>query len=292
MPPLIAALRPPFLLLTLVCVMLGAALSNATFPLDRFAVVLAGALAAHAAVNLLNEWHDFRSGLDLGTQRTPFSGGSGALPQQPAAERAVLALGIVLLLATAAIGLWLLPRSPGLWVPGLAGLLLVLAYTPWVTRHPWICLFAPGFGFGPVMVGGTAVALGSEVNATLLLGSIQPMALVSGLLLLNQFPDVEADRAVGRRHLPMLRGRRWAARLLAGLFIGAYAAPALGVAFGTLPLGALLCLLTTPLAVAVARGALHHANDIPALLPTMGRNVVLTLSAPLLMAIGLWWMPA
>ncbi len=31
--------------------------------------------------------------------------------------------------------------------------------------------------------------------------------LVSNLLLLNQFPDLEADRSAGRRHLPIVLGR-------------------------------------------------------------------------------------
>jgi len=285
-------MRLPFLLLAGVCVALGAAV--AAPPRDAFVLglVAVGALAAHAAVNLLNEWHDFRSGLDLTTSRTPFSGGSGALPAQPQAAAGVLALGVSLLALCTSIGLWLLQRSPALLPYGVAGVVLVVAYTPWITRHPWLCLLAPGLGFGPLMTAGTAVALGGQAGAGAMWVSLMPMALASGLLLLNQFPDVDADRAAGRRHLPMLRGRPWAARLLVGLFLAAYAAPLGGVLAGALPPGVMLCALTAPLAVAVARGAQRHADDIPALLPTMGRNVALSLATPLLAALGLWWMPA
>ena len=83
--------RPPFLLLTPICVLLGMSLHlevanwfTQTIPL----LILIGALAAHVSVNALNEYFDFRSGLDLKTTRTPFSGGSGALPNNPSAHGA------------------------------------------------------------------------------------------------------------------------------------------------------------------------------------------------------------
>src|SRR5690606_5293656 len=114
-------------------------------------LVLLGALAAHVAVNALNEYGDFRSGLDLRTRRTTFSGGSGTLPSHPQWLVRALLLGLGALLTCAAIGLYFLLRQPQLLASllplGLAGLLLVLLYTPWLTRHPWLCLFAPGLGF-------------------------------------------------------------------------------------------------------------------------------------------------
>ncbi len=291
----LGAARLPFLALTPVSVALGAAASawsGAVLSPGLLAWVLAGALAAHASVNLLNEWHDFRSGLDLCTTRTPFSGGSGALPAYPAAAPAVLAVGLGLLALSAGVGTALLMRHGWALLPlGLAGCALVLAYTPWITRHPWACLLAPGVGFGPLVVGGTAVALtGAHVPAAYA-ASLVPWALVSGLLLLNQFPDVEADRRVGRRHLPMLRGRRWAAGLHAALLAAAFAALSLAVAAGVVPPGTCLAWLAAPLALWVARGAWRHADDMAALPGVLARNVVLVLAMPSLMVVGGWLWP-
>jgi len=81
--------RIPFLLLALACVLLGIATAHYQGSgLDMLYLLLAlvGGLAAHVAVNALNEYDDFRSGLDMKTERTPFSGGSGVLPANP--ERA------------------------------------------------------------------------------------------------------------------------------------------------------------------------------------------------------------
>jgi len=299
LPTLAATLRGPFLLLTPACLALGAAAAwpaagGAPSP-GRLALVLAGGLAAHASVNVLNEWHDARSGLDATTRRTPFSGGSGALVARPQALPAALALGLALLALAAACGLALLHALPAdgrlaLLGIGAAGLALVVAYTPWLTRAPLACLLAPGLGFGPLMVLGTQIALAGRATPAAALAALLPWCQVSGLLLLNQFPDVDADRAAGRRHLPLLWGRPRAARLLAALLATGHGALALGVLAGVLPPGAALGLLSAPLALAVARGALRHADAGPALLPTMGRNVALCLVSPLLVAAGwlLW----
>ncbi len=83
---LLRAARLPFLVLTPLCLALGVALLQlqgvAPNPQDLLLILL-GALLMHVAVNGFNEYFDFRSGLDLMTRRTPFSGGSGALPAQP-----------------------------------------------------------------------------------------------------------------------------------------------------------------------------------------------------------------
>ncbi|MGB7065006.1 MAG: prenyltransferase, partial [Syntrophobacteria bacterium] len=79
-------MRLPFLILTPACVMLGAATaawSGSELNLYYLALTFVGAVAAHISVNALNEYDDCKSGLDFNTQRTPFSGGSGTLPQSP-----------------------------------------------------------------------------------------------------------------------------------------------------------------------------------------------------------------
>lgn len=293
---LIGTMRVPFLLLPPMCVALGlagAAWAGQHVDPMRALLVLLGALAAHASVNMFNEWHDFKTGLDATTQRTPFSGGSGALPADPAALQATLVGASALLLLAVGIGAWLMATQGLALLPiGLAGVVLVLAYTPWITHHPLLCLLAPGLGFGPLMVAGSDVAVTGSHHPATYVASLVPLLLVSGLLFLNQFPDVDADRAVGRRHLPMLWGRPRAARLFAALVLGAPALVVGAVLLRLLPAQALLALLALPLALRVARGALRDADDLGALLPTMGRNVALTLAMPALLAAGLVWAAA
>ena len=283
--------RLPFLILTPACILLGLACVQSThgqINVLQAGLVLLGAVAAHISVNAFNEYQDFRSGLDGLTQRTPFSGGSGVLPAHPELLGSTLLMAVTSLLISMAVGVYfVLLRGPALLPLGLGGVLLVLVYTQWMTRHPLLCLVAPGLGFGPLMILGTQVALTGEYSGMAAAASLVPFFLVNNLLLLNQFPDAEPDRSVGRRHILVTSGPTVGARWYAAQTVLAFASIPLGVLAGWIPPGALLGLLGLALAVPTTRDVLRHATDVARLLPAMGRNVAINLLTPVLMALGM-----
>lgn len=288
----LATARLPFLILTPACIVLALACVHWTQgyvnPLQA-TLVLLGALAAHVSVNAFNEHHDFHSGLDALTQRTPFSGGSGVLPAHPELAGSTWALALGAMGVCLAVGLYFLAlRGTALLPLGLAGVALVLTYTRWLTRQPLLCLVAPGLGFGPLMILGTQVALTGQYSVTAAVASLVPFFLVNNLLLLNQFPDEAADRQVGRRHLLVTAGPKTSARWYAGFMVLAYVSLVLGVLSHALPPGALLGTLTAPLAGYTVRRVLTHAQDVAQLLPALRHNVLIVLLTPVLMAMGLW----
>ncbi len=289
---ILGPMRPPFLLLPPVCVALGAGVAywrSGQIHWGYFLLALLGALTAHISVNVFNEYYDYRSGLDAATQKTPFSGGSGTLQAHPYAARAALATAVVALLVTALVGIFFWQVRGWPIVPlGVIGLLLVYVYTNWITRNWLLCLIAPGLGFGTLTVMGTDFVLTGSYSWQAGLASLVPFFLVSNLLLLNQFPDVEADRRIGRRHLPILIGRRASSLVYIGFVALTYLSLVVSVALGYLPLWSLLGLLTLIFAIPAAKGARQHADDIGKLLPHMGQNVMLNLLTPLLSAIGLF----
>jgi 1,4-dihydroxy-2-naphthoate octaprenyltransferase len=273
------------------CVALGVAAAwsvNGSIDSMDATLVLLGALLAHMSVNLLNEYEDFTSGLDNMTDRTPFSGGSGTLPANPNLANAVRWAGVATGAGCALVGIYFVVQHGSALLPlGLLGVLVVFVYSPWITRE-WIsCLVAPGLGFGPLMVVGTALVLGGEYTAIALLVSFTPFFLVSGLLLLNQFPDVEPDRKVGRRHLPILLGRPRAAWVFNGFLFAAFVPIIVGLANGMLPATAALGLLPLLAAPVLAYQVANKADNLPALVPFMGLNVGIVLVTPLLLAVGL-----
>lgn len=290
MHPIFGPLRPSFLILTPACVALGLAtahLGGAGIGLLPAALILAGAVAAHAGVNALNEYFDFRSGLDARTEATPFSGGSGTLPAHPELAPLTLAMGLAGAGLALAVGLYFIAvRGFALLPIGVLGLALVLAYTPWITRSPWLCLVAPGLGFGPCLVLGAEAALTGQYSRAGFAASLVPFFLVNNLLLLNQFPDVEADRSVGRSNLPILIGRRRSAQVYGLFFALAVLALVVTVALGLLPPLSLLGLAGLAAGVPVLHGLARHAEDIPALLPSLGLNVAASIATPALMALG------
>jgi len=284
-------MRVSFLVLTPACVLLG--IATAVWQTDRvsfFAVVFAliGAVAAHISVNAFNEYYDFKSGLDLKTKRTPFSGGSGTLPENPEMLRTTLVTAWFSFGTTAIIGVvFLLIRGNALLPLGLAGLLLVFGYTLWFTRNPILCLIAPGLGFGPLMVMGTHFVLTGEYSWTAFIASLVPFFLVSNLLLLNQFPDVDADRSVGRKHLPIVIGRKKSSYVYGVFLLLTYLSLVVGVLFNWLPGKVLISLVSAVVAVPAFIGAYRYHADMEKLLPYMGMNVVINLLTPVLVAAGL-----
>ena len=284
-------MRLPFIILTPACYLvgLGAALYEAGRVNALHAVLaLIGAVCTHLSVNILNEYADFRSGLDATTQRTPFSGGSGTLPARPGLARRTLIMGLTTTAIVALIGVYFLIVWGWALLPlGALGLLVIVAYTPWMTRSPILCLIAPGLGFGTLMVMGTAFVLTGRYSWTAGIGSLVPFFLVSDLLLLNQFPDVEADRGIGRRHLPIVAGRRASSYVYALFLLLAYVSIVVGVVVGYLPAASLLGLITLALAVPAAMGAIRHPDDVGKLIQPMGMNVLVNILTPALVAVGL-----
>ncbi|HPU36210.1 MAG TPA: prenyltransferase [Bacillota bacterium] len=274
------------------CCLVGAAATywkTGTLNLLYLLIALAGGLAAHAAVNVLNDYHDYISGLDLHTTPTPFSGGSGMLPAGIITAKSALVLGLLTLAITVLVGLYFLHvRGPGLLLVGLPGILLIVLYTRYITRSPLLCLLAPGLGFGPCMVLGTSYVLQGTYDLHSLVASLVPGFLVSNLLLLNQFPDVEADRIAGRRHLLVLLGRGKCALVYSALVLLTYISIVIAVATGLLPAPALLALVTLPLALKTVAGVLKNNEQLSALIPLLSKNVAFTLMTPFLLALGLF----
>jgi 1,4-dihydroxy-2-naphthoate octaprenyltransferase len=171
---------------------------------------------------------------------------------------------------------------------GVLGLLIIFIYTQWITRFPILTLIAPGLGFGTFMVMGTDYALTGAYSWTAFIASLVPFFLVSNLLLLNQFPDVEADQSVGRRHYPITLGKQASGRIYLAFLYLAFAAVILGVLIDVLPAFALLGLLALVLAVPITRGVLAYADDTAQLMPSLGQNVLINLIMPVLMAVGMF----
>lgn len=279
-------IRLNFLLLTPVCVLTGIAASlYAGYAINLWHLVLAfiGAMLAHISVNVLNEYFDYRSGIDFKTARTPFSGGSGilVLPAQQVYFLGLACLGLVLVIGIYFLfiyGLSILPI-------GLIGAMVIYFYTPAIAKLPGISEIAAG-GFALMVLGTYFTQTGSYSRVAAVV-TLVAWLLITNLLLLNEFPDVEADQSGGRRHLPIVLGRERAAKVYCGITAAVYAVIVAGVASAILPLSALLGLATLPLGIKAMKGALRYHSDIPALVPFLATNVQVVLLTPLLMSIGI-----
>ncbi len=282
--------RANFLILPIVCVFLGTAIAyrlTGHVVIVDVLLVLLGALMANVSVNLLNEYQDFTSGLDAMTVKTPFSGGSGALLVHPEAAALTFSAAVFSFVITAAVGIYFIYVHGVALLPlGLLGLLIIGVYTNWLTRYPLLCLIAPGLGLGPLMVTGTSYVLMDGYSRAAFLASLTPFFLVSELLLINQFPDVEADKQVGRRHFPITLGRGPSARIYVAFLLLSFAPIAVGVGIGLFPRMTLLGLIPLLAALPLAYQVLRKAEKSRELIPYLGMNVAVIMSIIILFALG------
>jgi 1,4-dihydroxy-2-naphthoate octaprenyltransferase len=285
------SMRLPFLILTFVCVFLAASTvvaSQSVVSLPMLMLALFGALLAHVSVNTLNEYFDFKSGLDFETVKTPFSGGSGALPQSPEMLSTVLTVGVTSSIVLFMIGSFFVWQyGTGIIPIGIIGLVLIATYTSWVNRYPFICLIAPGFGFGFLMVAGTQFVLMGEYITLSWLVAVIPFFLVNNLLLLNQYPDIQADRNAGRNHFPIAYGVDRSTIIYGFFSLSTVVTIVVYVLMDYLPVLSLIALIPMPLAVFSLYGAAKHGAAIGSHPQYLGANVAVTILTIFLLGVSL-----
>jgi 1,4-dihydroxy-2-naphthoate octaprenyltransferase len=279
-------IRAPFLPLSVVLAFLGTCIAwyDGAFHLGYALLAFFGLLLAHISVDVLNEYFDYRSGVDLETKRTPFSGGSGAIPAGLISPRQALWLGLGTFLAIIPIGIYFIIASGWLLLPLLiVAAICIILYTPFLLKMGWP-EWAPGLGMGTLPVLG-AYFVQTTTYGPAIVASIPSGILVHNLLLLNEFPDVEADSKGGRKTLPIAAGRRKASVVYSVLTVIVYLWIIGGVVAGQMPVFSLIALLTLPFAVKAIRGALKY-QEMSRLVPAMANNVLVVLLTQLLLGIG------
>ena len=271
--------RGPFLILPVTLVAVGSAVAalQGSFDLLRALIALVGLVALHVAVNAFNEAGDFKSGIDLNTVRTPFSGGSGTLP----AGRLTYGKAIVLGVAGSAIGL-----AAGIYFLSVVGLKLlplmivgaiaVLVYTNLLARSYVGEIFA-GLGLGCMPVLGTIMVQTGRIDGVAIAAAVPAFFMTFDLLLLNEFPDVKADQKGGRRNLVLLLKQRAAAAVYAAAALMVPACLIAGVLLDYLPGWSLLALFPSVMLIAPLRWAIV-GPERPVPESALGANVIWILS--------------
>jgi 1,4-dihydroxy-2-naphthoate octaprenyltransferase len=281
------ATRPQFLLLAVVLGILGACIAwyDGFFNLGDAALAGIGLVLAHASCNALNDYFDYKSGVDKVTTVTPFSGGSGLIKRGFLKPEEVSRLGTVCLVLALLIGLYFCVAKGWLLLPLIIiATACVVFYSPVILKCRWP-EWSPGLGLGILPVLGMYFSQTGAYTLHALVASIPSGFLVHNLLLLNEFPDTEADKVGNRKTLPITMGRRGAAVVYAVFSILTYVWIVGAVILRAMPVFTLLALFTLPLAIKAIRGAFRN-EDMGLLLSAMSQNVLVVLLTQLLTAIG------
>lgn len=281
-------IRAPFLILSIVLVLLGISLAHHDGYRNwvQSLLLVIGVILAHISVDLFNELSDYRTKIDESTVRTQFSGGSGMMQAGKTSEAAVTAAAYGTLASAAAIGFYFCFVTG--WVIALfmaIGGLAIRFYTSHFAR--WLLGESlAGLTLGTLVVLGVYYALTGHLTVEVVFMSIPPGILTSLLLFLNEFPDVEADKMGGRHHLVIHFGRKKSAGIYVFGLIGMYIIILIAPFSSDVPYTALIALMTVPLAVKASLIVLKHYNETENLTPALGMNVGIVVLTDLLLAIG------
>ena len=202
--------RVPFLLLPVSLTFVGASASAyvGEFSLLRMSLALVGLVLLNVSVNAINEYSDWRRGIDEETDPTKFSGGSKAVVKNEVEPKGALALGFLTLFVSFLVGLYFLYIYGAAMAPLIVvGGVLVVGYTDVFARFG-LGEVSAGLGLGSLPVIGVGFVQSGSFSPVVLAASVPCFFLTFNLLLLNEFPDLEADRKGGRTNVITLLGER------------------------------------------------------------------------------------
>ncbi len=266
-------------------------------------LILAGMLFANIGTNFTNDYYDYRSGVDRLDEGRIFKKGAEILYDNPLSgsgsgdacalyffsPRTILASALTSLAATVAVGLYLVIRVDWRILPlGLVGVLMGYFYTAPPIKFGYrglgdlICFL----GSGPFPVVGTFFLFTGRITWSAVLAGIVAGLWVDAILYIGNVPDAEADRAVGKKTLSTILGRK-AVRVLAPLYYGlAFGLLALGVIAGLFPVWSLLSLLSLPIVLRVLAITRRHYDDIHRFAPAILMTVQVFSISTVLMGTG------
>ena len=281
--------RLPFLSATIVPVVLGIviAASHGAFDLVAAILTIIGACFVQLAINVSNDIFDTTQGADdANVTPTQFSGGSRVLQYGLVSFRQMSTLAVGFWIAGGLVGLLLLALrgSPALLAIGIIGFVVGIGYTapPLKLVYRGFGEVAVALGFGPLMLlGAYVVQTEGALSWEPFVASIPVALLVALILYVNEIPDRRGDARAGKRTLPVRFGRTTIVTGYRVAVVAAYAVVVLTVATGTLPVTALIVLLTIPLALQVSRGLEPNYDNPYGLMAIMGVNIKLHLVAGL-----------
>jgi len=288
------AVRAPFFTASVISVILGTVIAwniTSKFHLLNFLLVSIGVILVHAGTNLINDYFDHRSNLDeINANHTPFSGGSRVIQDNEITPKAMLIAGLGTFVLAAIIGFYLNSVTTGnviLYI-GIIGFFIGYFYTAKPLKLGYTALgeLITIIACGPLIVYGSYYVI-AQVHAIQPIIASIPIGILVGLILyINEFPDHEADKKVGKKTLVVVYGKAKAIKLFYVFMIFNYIWIIVGVILNILPLFTIVVLLTLPICFKAINVARSNYDKIEELLPANASTIGLHLLFGILFSLG------
>jgi 1,4-dihydroxy-2-naphthoate octaprenyltransferase len=218
-----------------------------------FLLVMLGLVLNHLALNMTDDYYDFRHLVDVfdAEGKNPYAGGSGTLSAgliQPEKMRQVFMAFYIIAIA---IGFFLgMMRGPFILLLLAFGFFCAFFYTAPPIKFGYrglgeigqLLCFGPGIGLGAYYV--QAQSLSWEA----FWGTLPFGIMLFSMITINEIPDYFEDREGGKLNLVARFGREAGVRLFTTSLLSAYGAILVGIILKKIPVLGLISFLTLPIA--------------------------------------------
>jgi 1,4-dihydroxy-2-naphthoate octaprenyltransferase len=202
----------------------------------------------HLMAHYANDFYD--RVCDAECERTPWSGGSGALLNDVLHPN--IALGAAIVCAASGAVATLEFAFKGMLVPAYAG--VAIGVLAWTYSAPPLRLLARGLGeldtaiiVAMLFPVAGYLTYAPRPDLTILVSALPAACAMLVLMFCVEYPDADVDRRTGKMNLVARLGRRRARALVYAAVAGAYAASVLAIMLGATPSLLYFSLLTLPL---------------------------------------------
>jgi len=281
------AIRIKFLLASVIAVTNGIVISywkTGYIDIGYAVLTYVGIMCLHISVDLLNDYSDFKRGIDTNTKRTKFSGGTGVIPENLISSRVIYCAGIIFLIVGGLVGLYFVT------IKGIIILVLLIFAIISIYFYSTNIVNA-GLGELFVAIKGCMIVLGSyyiqsdSIDLTSVYVGIIIGLLSSVVLLVTSFPDYDADKKSGRRTLAIVIGKENSIKLLAIIIGVTYAMIIGGPIFNVLPIFSIIAISSAPFAVKAVR-KLRRFHDTGELVSSMANSIIYSRVCGILLAVS------
>ena len=281
-------IRVRFLLASIIAVSAGLAITwwnTSSITIFDAILTICGVLALHASVDLLNDYWDFKRGIDTTTHRTKMSGGSGVLPEGLLKPAQVYAAGITFLIIGTAIGIYFV-ATDGIIIGIILAFAVISIYfystkiIDWGLAEVFVAIK------GSMIVMGTYFVQTSQITEQSVLGGIVIGVLSSLVLFITSFPDHDADKAKGRKTLVISLGMQKACSILWIFPAITYGITIIAVVFEIFPVFCLIILSTVPLIIKSGQKLKQNYDKLTNLIPVMSSTLHFSRITGALLVVG------
>ena len=281
-------IRVRFLLASIIAVSAGLAITwwnTSSITIFDAILTICGVLALHASVDLLNDYWDFKRGIDTTTHRTKMSGGSGVLPEGLLKPAQVYAAGITFLIIGTAIGIYFV-ATDGVVIGIILAFAVISIYfystkiVDWGLAEVFVAIK------GSMIVMGTYFVQTSQITEQSVLAGIVIGVLSSLVLFITSFPDHDADKAKGRKTLVINLGKQKACTILWIFPAITYGITIIAVIFEIFPVFCLIILSTVPLIIRSGLKLKQNYDKLTNLIPVMSSTLYFSRITGVLLVVG------